>query len=148
MTTFGNISLLDLPMHGFLCSRCTKSGAILSCLDWAMEMSHGTEPVISTFHSELETAVLDVLLRGKCPIVLVLGRKPYKKLPEKLQKAYEENRLVIISISDNQRITKEAAFQCNQYICQHAQDLTFGYISPDSSLQQLYTSNQHKSKLL
>lgn len=56
----------DHPSHGFLCSRCTKSRAVLPCLDWAMEMSHGSTPVMSTFYSELEVAVLDILLKGIC----------------------------------------------------------------------------------
>ena len=60
MELLGNISLLDQPKHGFLCSRCTKSSVILPCLDWAVEYSKGAIPIMSTFHSEIENAVLDI----------------------------------------------------------------------------------------
>jgi len=112
METLGNISLLSQPTHGFLCSRCTKSSAILPCLDWANEMAHGSTPVMSTFHSELESAVLDVLLRGTCPIILILGRRLYTDIPTKLKTALDTGRLLIVSLSNQQRITKESAGVC------------------------------------
>jgi len=76
-TSPGNTSLLAHPMHGFVCSRTTRSCVILPCLDWAATLSKGTTPIISTFHSEMEVAVLYVLLRGTCPIIIVLGRRLY-----------------------------------------------------------------------
>jgi hypothetical protein len=143
MTTFGNVSLLDKPKHGFLCSRTTKSSVILPCLDWAVEHAKSNEVVMSTFHSELEEAVLDILLTGKCPIILVLGRSIYKTMPEKLQLLLDQNRLLIISLSDQGRISRESAFRCNKYICNQSDSLTFGFLSKDSSL---YTSYQETLK--
>ena len=150
MELLGNISLLDQPKHGFLCSRCTKSSVILPCLDWAMEYSKGTIPVISTFHSEIEEAVLDILQKGICPIILVLGRKQYKRIPEKLQTAFDNNRLLIVSVSNHNRITKESALLANRYVCEQSHDITFGFISPDSSLSSLYeeTKATKKTKVL
>jgi hypothetical protein len=138
MTTIGNISLLDQPKHGFLCSRTTKSSAILPCLDWAVEHANSNEVVMSTFHSELEKVVLDMLMAGKCPIILVLGRSIYKVMSEKLQKLLNQNRLLIISLSDQGRISRESAFRCNEYICKLSDSLTFGFLSKDSSLCSLY----------
>ena len=150
MELLGNISLLDQPKHGFLCSRCTKSSVILPCLDWAMEYSKGTIPVISTFHSEIEEAVLDILQKGICPIILVLGRKQYKRIPEKLQTAFDNNRLLIVSVSNHNRITKESALLANRYVCEQSHDITFGFISPNSSLSSLYeeTKATKKTKVL
>lgn len=141
----GNLSLLDLPKHGFLCSRCTKSSVILPCLDWAVERSKGIEPVISTFHSELENAVLDMLIIGKCPIILVLGRSLYKKVPDKLKHLLDENRLLIISVSNQSRISKESAYLSNRYICQYSQSLTFGFLSKESSVFPLYEEAKTKN---
>ena len=148
MDTLGNTSLLSQPAHGFLCSRCTKSRAILPCLDWAAEMAHGSTPVMSTFHSELEDAVLDILLRGTCPIILVLGRRPYTDIPAKLKTALDTGRLLIVSISSQQRITKDSALRCNEYICNTASHLTFGFVSPSSSLYLLYQQAQTEGKPL
>lgn len=143
MDFIGNKSLLDLPKHGFLCSRCTKSSVILPCLDWAVERAKGEDPVISTFHSEIEKAVLDMLIPGKCPVILVLGRSIYKKIPENLQRLLDANRLLIISVCDQKRISKESAFLSNQYICQNSQSLTFGFISKESTLFSLYNESRN-----
>jgi len=146
MTYLGNLSLLPqhrqpdsgLTVRGFLCSRCTGSRAILPCLDWAVSVSRGDEPIMSTFHSELEAAVLDILITGTCPIILVLGRRLYREVPAKLRPLLDANRLLIISLSDQPRITRESAFACNRFISEQADALTFGFLSRDSSLWPLY----------
>ena len=147
MTTLGNTSLLDQPKHGFLCSRCTRSSVILPCLDWAVERAHGVEPVMSTFHSEMELAVLDMLLPGTCPIILVLGRSLYKVIPDKLKPLLDAGRLLIISICEQKRITRESALECNRFICEHSDTLTFGFLSSESSLLPLHDEaiRNHKS---
>ena len=92
MTCLGNISLLDQEKHGFLCSRCTQSSVILPCLDWAVAHARGDTAVMSTFHSELESAILDLLIPGRCPIILVLGRRLYSKVPERLKPLLDADR--------------------------------------------------------
>ena len=146
MTYLGNISLLDQPKHGFLCSRCTKSSVILPCLDWAVSHAHGDAVVMSTFHSEMEDAVLDMLLPGTCPIILVLGRSLYKVVPEKLRPALDSGRLLIVSISNQGRISRESAFAANEYICNNSDSITFGYLSQDSSLRTLFDDAVAKNK--
>lgn len=145
MTSLGNISLLDQPMHGFLCSRTTQSSVILPCLDWAATQSKGTTPIISTFHSEMEVAVLDVLLRGTCPIIMVLGRRLYKRVPEKLRHALCSGRLLVVSISENGRINRETALAANCFIAQKAAQVTVGFIAPDSTLQKIIHNTQPKN---
>ena len=146
MNYLGNISLLDQPKHGFLCSRCTKSSVILPCLDWAVGHAHGDAVVMSTFHSEMEDAVLDMLLPGTCPIILVLGRSLYKVVPEKLRPALDSGRLLIVSISNQGRISRESAFAANEYICNNSDSITFGYLSQDSSLRTLFDDAIAKNK--
>lgn len=150
MELLGNISLLNRPKHGFLCSRCTKSSVILPCLDWAVDCGKGTIPIMSTFHSEIEEAVLDILLKGSCPIILVLGRKQYKQIPTKLQTAFDNNRLLIVSVNNQNRINRESALSANRYVCEQSHDITFGFISPNSSLSSLYkeTKATKKTKVL
>jgi hypothetical protein len=93
---------------------------------------------MSTFHSEIENAVLDILLKGSCPIILVLGRKQYKQIPAKLQTAFDNNRLLIVSVSNRNRINRESALSANRYVCEQSHDITFGFISPNNSLSSLY----------
>lgn len=145
MTTLGPLSILDQPAIGFLCSSKAQSTAILPCLDWAAKIAKGEMAVMSTFHSELERAVLDILLRGRCPIILILGRRMYKEMPEHLRAAFDAGRLLIISLSDSTRISRTTAHFCNEYICKHSPHLLFGYISPDSSLRSL--SDEYRNKI-
>lgn len=93
---------------------------------------------MSTFHSEMEEAVLDLLIEGNCPIILLLGRTLYKKIPDKLKPLMDSARLLIISFSEQKRITRESAFECNKYICEQSTDITFGFLSHHSSLRPLY----------
>lgn len=146
MMTMGNIALLDQQPVGFLCSRSTASSAILPCLDWATNMAKGNVPVMSTFHSEIESAVLDILLRGKCPIIIVLGRSLYKVIPERWKQAYEDGRLLIVSTSMQSRISRESAFNSNKYIADTADSLTFGFLSEESSLYSIFESVKAASR--
>lgn len=146
MTYLGNISLLDQEKHGFLCSRTTRSSVILPCLDWAVEHARGTEPVISPFHSEMESAVLDMLLQSTCPIILVLARRLYKNVPERLQPALGVGRLLIVSTSNLPRISRASAAAANEFVCQQATTLTFGFLSTTSSLFSLYEMAKDEGK--
>lgn len=146
MEYLGNISFLDQKKHGFLCSRTTRSSAILPCLDWAVERARGTEPVISTFHSEMESAVLDMLLQGTCPIILVLARRLYKNVPERLQPALGVGRLLIVSTSNLPRIFRASAAAANEFVCQQATTLTFGFLSTTSSLFSFYEMARDEGK--
>lgn len=146
MMTMGNIALLDQQPVGFLCSRSTASSAILPCLDWATNMAKGNVPVMSTFHSEIESAVLDILLRGKCPIIIVLGRSLYKVIPERWKQTYEDGRLLIVSTSMQSRISRESAFNSNKYIADTADSLTFGFLPEESSLYSIFESVKAASR--
>ena len=94
----------------------------------------------------MEDAVLDMLLPGTCPIILVLGRSLYKVVPEKLRPALDSGRLLIVSISNQGRISRESAFAANDYICKNSDSITFGYLSQDSSLRTLYDDAVEKNK--
>ena len=99
----------------------------------------------------MELAVLDMLLSGTCPIILVLGRSLYKVIPDKLKPLLDSGRLLIISLCEQKRITRESALECNRFICQHSDTLTFGFLSSESSLMPLHdeaVSNQKSVNLI
>ncbi|MCQ2257286.1 MAG: hypothetical protein MJZ41_04740 [Bacteroidaceae bacterium] len=139
MTSIGNTDLLTSPITGFLCSRTVASKAILPCLDWAVEIAKDENAtVMSTFHSPIEREVLSFLLQGKCNIIIVLARTLYKTIPSELKPALEANRILILSICNQPRISKQSALICNKYICEKSDSLTFGFLSPTSSLYPIY----------
>ena len=115
----GNKQLLNLHKIGFIASRHASTLDVIPTLDWAVEISKSTDvAVISGFQSPLEKDVLKFLLRGVCPIIIVLARGMYRKLPEALQTPMDQQRLLIISNeSDNTtRVSEITAHKRNEYV--------------------------------
>ena len=102
--------------------------------------------VISGFSSYLEKDVWDFLVEGTQPIILVLARKMYARIPQDLQKLIDSNRLLIISVSNAVRQSKATAFARNKYICEIADQIVFVGVTENSSLFPLI--EQHKGKVI
>ena len=115
----GNKQLLSLHKIGFIASRHASTLDVIPTLDWAVEISKSTDvAVVSGFQSPLEKDVLKFLLRGACPIIIVLARGMYRKLPDALQTPMDQQRLLIISNeSDNtNRVSEITAHKRNEYV--------------------------------
>ena len=115
----GSKQLLNLHKIGFIASRHASTLDVIPTLDWAAEMSRQKDiAVLSGFQSPLEKDVLKFLLRGVCPIIIVLARGMYRKLPEALQTPMDQQRLLIISNeSDNTtRVSEITAHKRNEYV--------------------------------
>jgi predicted Rossmann fold nucleotide-binding protein DprA/Smf involved in DNA uptake len=149
-TYLGNQSLLQLPKTAFLCSRTITPSAVLKCYDWAMEMRTQGRCVISGFHSPLEQDVLHFLLKGKQPIVMVLGRSMYRQLPEELHAAINENRLLIISpvSQTTHRHSLRSADIRNRYIAEQAERIVFACLHEKSHLFSIYQEAMNAGKAI
>ena len=115
----GSKQLLNLHKIGFIASRHASTLDVIPTLDWAVEISKSTDvAVVSGFQSPLEKDVMKFLLRGVCPIIIVLARGMYRKLPEALQTPMDQQRLLIISNeSDNTtRVSEITAHKRNEYV--------------------------------
>ena len=115
----GNKQLLNLHKIGFIASRHASTLDVIPTLDWAVEISKSTDvAVVSGFQSPLEKDVLKFFLRGVCPIIIILARGMYRKLPEDLQTPMDQQRLLIISNeSDNTtRVSEITAHKRNEYV--------------------------------
>lgn len=115
----GNIELLKLRKIGFVASRRMATTDVIPTLDWAMEMSRQKDiAVVSGFQSPMEKDVLKFLLQGQCPIIIVLARGIYKKLPKNLCHAMTQNRLLVVSIEkpNVKRVSEITAHRRNEYI--------------------------------
>jgi predicted Rossmann fold nucleotide-binding protein DprA/Smf involved in DNA uptake len=122
----------------FLASRTISSDSVLKCYDWATEQKKLGRCVVSGFHSKLEKDVLHFLLKTQTPTILVLGRAPYKKLPQEFEEAIAGGLLQIISVSNSHRQTKETAKSRNEYIISIADEIVFASLNEQSSLYPLY----------
>ena len=144
MEYLGNKELLKLSPIAFLASSTIPPDKVLKCFDWAIKMADEGSCVISGFSSYLEREVLHFLSKGKQPIVLVLARQMYKQIPAELQQLLDENRLLIISVSNSPRQSKATAFERNKYICEIANQILFVGVTEKSSLYPLYKDYSQK----
>ena len=85
MEYLGNTNLLSLPKVGFLAASRVPSAEVMRCYDWAVQQADRKQCVVSGFSSRLKQDVLHFLLKGTCPIIVVLARRMYKELPDEWQ---------------------------------------------------------------
>jgi len=130
----------------FLASSTIPPDMVLKCYDWATAKHEGC--VVSGFSSRLEQDVLHFLIASKQPVIMVLARQMYKQMPQELQSLIDENRLLIISVSNTVRQSKATAFERNKYICEMAEQILFVGVTEKSSLYPLYNKYSQKRCIL
>jgi len=144
MDCLGNRDLLNLPKTAFLASSTIPTDMVLRCYDWATQMAKEEQCIISGFSSHLEKEVLHFLMKGRCPIILVLAREMYKQIPSELQPLLDAHRLLIISVSKAVRQSKATAHARNKYICEIADKILFVGVTEKSSLYPLTDTYKNK----
>ena len=140
MNSLGNRDLLNQPKTAFLASNTIPTDMVLRCYDWAQQASRGNECIVSGFSSHLEKRVLHFLIRGTCPIILVLARHMYKRVPDELQSLLDSGRLLIISTTKATRQSRTTAYARNQYICELVDKIIMVGVNEGSSLSSLKES--------
>lgn len=134
----GNKALLNKKLTAFFASRTVQIARVMACYDWATSLSVETDCVVSGFQSAIERDVLHFLLKKQIPVVVVLARTIYKHIPEGLREAYDNGRLLFISISNASRTSQVAAKVRNQYVADISSTIVFGMLSKESSLYEIY----------
>ncbi len=119
-TYLGNEALLQEESVGFLAPTKFSPLDVLPTLEWAAQTAKGRTPVMSGFASPLERDVLHFLLRGTCPIIVVLARRMYAKLPAAWEKPIAEGRMLVVSVSNLKRQSCNSAVERNRYVIYHA----------------------------
>ncbi len=139
LSSLGNDSLLSLPgATAFLSSRRGSAKAAMACLEWAEGRRNNARPMIGGFHSDLEKDVLKLLLRGTCPIVLVLARTLWKEIPEELSRPISSGRLLVVSAAPTaQRVSAATALLRNRFVLDHAAEIVVGTLEPGGALASL-----------
>ena len=144
----GNQELLKLQKTAFLASSNIASETVLRVYDWATDMRSRRDCIISGFNSKLEQDVLHFLLKGKQPVILVLARRMYKVIPEELEEALAQNRLLIVSVSNAARQSKDTAMMRNRWVCKTADRILFVGVTEQSSLYALKAAFNNKQKMI
>lgn len=134
----GNIELINLPMLAVFSSAKCPTSLILKSHDYAKEIRDGEMGIISGFHSPAEQEVLEVLLKGTCPIIAVLGRRlKNARIPVKWKTEIEKGRLLVISpFKEYQKyVTKEISMKRNNLAARIAGRVLVVHASEGGSLQ-------------
>ena len=142
----GNKELLKQHKTAFLASSTIPPDMVLRCYDWATTKHEGC--VVSGFSSKLEKDVLHFLISCKHPVIIVLARQIYKQISQELQSLMDENRLLIISVSNAPRQSKVTANARNRYVCEIADKILFIGVNEKSSLLELQTEYNSKIEYL
>ena len=140
MKTLGNSDILKRIKIGYFAASKIASLSVLPTLDWATEIAKREDvAIISGFHSKMEKEVLNYLLKGKCGIICVLARGIYKKIPTKYKEAYDNSRVLFISLENDRTLNygREQAAKRNEFIASTADELLFSSVTQESSLFQL-----------
>ena len=144
---FGNEALLKREKVGFLASRRVPPEAVMRCLDWATRMRDEGVCVMSGFQSPLEKEVLDILLKGTSPLILVLARRMWdaRHIPTLFRQPLADGRLLVISpVSQSiSRVDARSAALRNRYILDHADRLFPGALDPKGPLKGLLKQPPH-----
>ncbi len=142
----GKIELLDRKTIAFLSSRTIATDKVMACYDWATSLNAETDCVVSGFQSPIEQDVLHFLQKKRIPVIVVLARAMYKQIPEELEEAYNDGRVLLISISNNTRVNKATANIRNRYVVDLAQEVLFGMLAEKSSLNEIYQYAKDNNK--
>ena len=144
----GNQELLKLQKTAFLASSNIATETVLQVYDWATDMRNRGECVVSGFNSKLEQDVLHFLLKGSQPVIIVLARRMYKVISKELHEALIQKRLLIVSVSNVVRQSKNTAMMRNRWICEMANRILFIGVTERSSLYVLKDALNNKQKIV
>lgn len=136
----GNLDLLRLPLTALFCSRKCPGDAILKSYDLARELREKETPVISGFHTPVEKDMLEILLKGKGPIVICPARGlEGMRMPKAWGQAVLQDRTLLISMFDQRisRVTKESAHQRNLLVTALANERVFIHVELDGETEKL-----------
>ena len=142
LNVLGPAEMLLMPMTAFLCSKETPGSTILRAFDQAAAWRDAGTCVVSGFHSPMEQECLEILLRGKQPVIWMLARALTRpRLSPSQRKAFEDGRLTIVSAfgEGETRTTADLARKRNRFAAAMSEQVCFAHIRAGGSLEALST---------
>jgi len=134
----GNFELINRPLLAIFSSAKCPAGLILKAHDYAKDIRHGEMGIISGFHAPAEKEALEVLLKGTCPVVVVLGRRlEGARIPAVWKQEIEKSRMLVISPFKEYQahVKKEMALKRNDLAARIAGRALIVHASEGGSLQ-------------
>ncbi len=145
----GNLHILEQQLLGFFCSAKCPGAIILKTYDLIRDLRNKGVVVISGFHSPIEKDCLDLLIRGKQPIVICPARGiETMRIPKSWRTPIEKNRLLILSPFENKyrRPTVALAEHRNRFVEMLADKILIAYAANKSKTMQLFSKASTQGK--
>jgi predicted Rossmann fold nucleotide-binding protein DprA/Smf involved in DNA uptake len=136
----GELQLIHLPITAIFCSRKCPGGAILKAYDLARDLREQEAPVIGGFHTPVEKDMLDILLKGKGPIVICPARGlDGMRIESRFRSRLRAGTLLFCSVAPAQarRVTSELAEERNYLVAALASDWKFIHVEPGGRLEAM-----------
>ncbi|MEW6359298.1 MAG: DNA-processing protein DprA [Planctomycetota bacterium] len=140
IATIGDLGIAHNHPMALFCSVKCPGSVILQTYDMARALRDAGRVVIGGFQSPMERECLDLLLRGKQPVILCPARSiETMRVRSEWKAALDEGRLLIVSpfIKKPRRPTVETATFRNRFVAALADRILFAYAEPNGKTEQL-----------
>lgn len=147
----GDVGILSGPVLGLCCSVRCPGSVIVQTYDLARALRDAGITVAGGFHSPIEKDCLDILLRGKQPVVICPARGIDRmRMPAPWRSALDSGRLLILSpFSEGRpRTTAALAQERNEFVAAIADAVLVPYASPGGRTEALCRSILSSGKQL
>ena len=162
LTAIGNLDILHNKTLAVFSSAKCPGAIILKTYDLMKKLREADITVISGFHSAMERECLNILLKGKQPVIICPARSiGGMRIKAEYKKPLNEGRLLFLSpfSEEEKRISSEKALRRNYFVAALATSVFIPYAAPKSSTEmfcqeilkwgkQVYTINDEKNNNL
>jgi predicted Rossmann fold nucleotide-binding protein DprA/Smf involved in DNA uptake len=140
LTALGNVELLAVPKTALFCSSRCPGDPILAAFDEMVRLRDSGRCVIGGFHSPIEKSCLEILLRGKQPIIVCVARAmDTMRVPGPCREAFDAGRILYLSpfLGTPKRVTKESAPIRNRLVAALADEAYVAHVEPGGQTEQI-----------
>ena len=138
--TIGSLDMLNLPKTALFCSKNCPGDAILAAMDQAKQWRDEGRCVISGFHSPIEKECLQILLRGRQPVIICPARSlEGMRIPREWREGIDAGRILLLSPFDpsQRRLTAALSEQRNRLVAAMADEVYFAHTTPGGKTARL-----------
>ncbi len=138
IAAIGNLDILHNKSIAIFCSNKCPGNIILKTYDLMRQMRERGITVISGFHSAMERECLNILLKGKQPVIICPARNiEAMRIKTEYKKPLEDGRLLMLSPfkQTDKRISSERALRRNYFVAALAETILIPYAAPRSKTE-------------
>ena len=144
MNYMGNKELLKKSLTAFLSSDTDDEKINGKIAAWGDKIAVNPNiTLLSGFQSTGERILLDKILAGKASAIILLARCMFKKCPEEYLEAIKQNRLLIISITDDEKAFKvdyDRAVERNMRVVNGGKQVVAGFVKKGGMVEKVLSS--------